>query len=242
MDVLKKVQKHLRTGKIEYVLVDFFDTLVHRDLGKAERCALAADRICSAYGIADAYAQAVLRIRIESEAFAERAFGRAYTYRQVTDEMLRRMKHANLIAQDTDGLIELNDLGNVEDVETLQTGQTIIYNAATQQYEMFDLTGALTAIGDRITLLEGRVSDVEADIVNIKADLVTLNTKIAQLTQLVGTFNLRLSNIEDAIYNWENDKVTKIPRGTINITSGGPNSDYIIQSREKDQDNDLDFQ
>lgn len=103
MDVLKKVQKHLRTGKIEYVLVDFFDTLVHRDLGKAERCALAADRICSAYGITDAYAQAVLRIRIESEAFAERAFGRAYTYRQVTDEMLRRMKHANLISQDTDG-------------------------------------------------------------------------------------------------------------------------------------------
>jgi len=103
MDVLKKVQKHLRTGKIEYVLVDFFDTLVHRDLGKGERCALAADRICSAYGITDVYAQAVLRIRVESEAFAERAFGRAYTYRQVTNEMLRRMKHADLIAQDTDG-------------------------------------------------------------------------------------------------------------------------------------------
>ena len=39
-----------------------------------------------------------------------------------------------------------------------------------------------------------------------------------------------------------NDKETKIPRGTINITSGGRTSNWIIQSREKNQNNDLNFQ
>ena len=41
---------------------------------------------------------------------------------------------------------------------------------------------------------------------------------------------------------WANDKTTKIPRGTINITSGGPNSNWIIQSRDKNQNNDLNFE
>lgn len=102
MRVLKKVQKHLRTGKIEYVLLDFFDTLVHRSASKTQICTCVAAQVCKIFGVSDAYAQAILRMRVESESFAERAFGRAYTYRQVTDEMLRRMKHADLIAQDAD--------------------------------------------------------------------------------------------------------------------------------------------
>ena len=148
----------------------------------------------------------------------------------------------DICIKDIAALIELNDLGNVEDVETLQTGQTIVYNAATQQYEMFDLAGTLNSINQRFAAVEGRLTIVEGDITTINGRIDLLTNKINQLTQIIGDLALRLENIENAIYNWADDKTTKIPRGTINITSGGPNSDWIIQSREKDQDNDLDFQ
>lgn len=141
---------------------------------------------------------------------------------------------------DIAALIDLNELRNVVSTAPA-TGQTIVYNASTGQYEMFNLTDALTTI-------DGRLDALEASDVAVSARIDALNTAITNLTTRLNQFNERLAAaetslraIENAIYNWTNDKTTKIPRGTINITSGGANSNWIIQSRAKDQDEDLNF-
>lgn len=149
---------------------------------------------------------------------------------------------------DIAALIDLNELRNVEGVLPA-TGETIMYNAATQQYEMFDLAGALANLGgdigdtnDRITNLENRVNTINNTLTAQTQRINQLFELVSQLTNALQALTQRVTDIEGAIYNWENDKTTKIPRGTINITSGGYNSNWIIQSRAKDQDEDLNFE
>ena len=149
---------------------------------------------------------------------------------------------------DIAALIDLNELRNVEDALPA-TGETIIDNATTQQYEMFDLAGALGDLSGDITNTNTRIDNLENRVNTINNNLTTQTQRINQLFELVSqltnalqALTQRVTDIEGAIYNWENDKTTKIPRGTINITSGGYNSNWIIQSRAKDQDEDLNFE
>lgn len=149
---------------------------------------------------------------------------------------------------DIAALIDLNELRNVESV-TPATGETIIYNAATHQYEMFNLTNALGDLANaddsllqRIIALENRVTTINNNLITQTARINNLYEIATQLDNKITAVANRISDIENAIYNWGNDKTTKIPRATINVTSGGPNSDNIIQCRAKNQDNDLDFQ
>lgn len=142
---------------------------------------------------------------------------------------------------DIAALIDVNELRNVESPVTLATGDILMYNATTQQYEMFNLSTALGDInqqfinvGDDITSLEDRVTILENKILE-------QNQKIAQLTESVSTLAGRLEDIENAIYNWPTDKTTKIPRANINVTSGGYNSGNGIYSRAVNTDEDLDF-
>lgn len=141
---------------------------------------------------------------------------------------------------DIAALIDLNELRNVESTETIETGATIVYNNTTKQYEMFNLFAALNDIDARLDAIEGDDSLLRR-IEALERTVREQNQRILELANLVGTFERRLSDIENAIYNWTDDKTTKIPRGTINITSGGAQSNWIIQSRAKDQDEDLNF-
>ena len=157
---------------------------------------------------------------------------------------------------DIAALIDLNELRNVESDVVLATGDTIVYNATTQQYEMFNLNQALnnlssditnvnnlvTALTQRVTTLENKILEQNQKIANLTELVAQYQQAVENLTTTVNAINGRVSDIEGAIYNWTNDKTTKIPRGTINITSGGPTSNWIIQSRDKNQDQDLDFQ
>lgn len=52
----------------------------------------------------------------------------------------------------------------------------------------------------------------------------------------------RVGNIENAIFNWNNDKSTKIPRGNINIYSGGVGTTGILTKEPGNNTNDLRFQ
>lgn len=52
----------------------------------------------------------------------------------------------------------------------------------------------------------------------------------------------RVKAIENAIYNWSQDKSTKIPRGNINIYSGGVGNTGILTRTPGDNTNDLRFQ
>ena len=149
---------------------------------------------------------------------------------------------------DIAALIDLNELRNVVSAAP-QDGETIVFNSTTNQYEMFNLTEALADLSDaddsllqRIIALENRVTTINNTLTQQIARINNLYEIATQLDNKITALSNRISDIENAIYNWGNDKATKIPRGTINITSGGPNSNWIIQSRAKNQDNDLDFQ
>lgn len=65
-----------------------------------------------------------------------------------------------------------------------------------------------------------------------------LNKLEADITDLQN----RVSNIENAIYNWSQDKSTKIPRGNINIYSGGVGNTGILTKTPGNNTNDLRFQ
>lgn len=143
---------------------------------------------------------------------------------------------------DIEALMLVNEIGNVENPDVLSTGDILYYNATTQKYEMFNLDTALGNIDSRITNLQTQIDDLRDDISDLNTVINNLRNAITSLTETVGSFNIRLQDIENAIYNWSNDKTTKIPRGTINITSGGAQSNWIIQSRAKDQDEDLNFE
>ncbi len=149
---------------------------------------------------------------------------------------------------DIAALIDLNELRNVVSAAP-QTGETIIFNGVTNQYEMFNLTEALNDLSDaddsllqRIIALENRVTTINNTLTQQIARINNLYEIATQLDNKITAVSNRVSDIENAIYNWGNDKSTKIPRANINITSGGPNSNNIIQCRAKNQDNDLDFQ
>lgn len=142
---------------------------------------------------------------------------------------------------DIAALIDLNELRNVVNPTTLATGETLVYNATTKQYEMFNLYNALQNLQDQIDTGSEESSSLEKRVKTLETKIIEQNQKIAQLTELVASFEERISNIEKAIYNWSTDKETKIPRGNINVTSGGYDSGNGIYTREVDTDEDLNF-
>lgn len=142
---------------------------------------------------------------------------------------------------DIAALIDLNELRNVVTPTTLATGETIVYNATTQQYEMFNIYDALQGLQDQIDAGGGSTSSLEQRVTTLENKILEQNQKIAQLTELVATYENRIADIENAIYNWATDKQTKIPRGNINITSGGRNSGNGIYTRATDTNEDLNF-
>ena len=142
---------------------------------------------------------------------------------------------------DIAALIDLNELRNVATPTTFKNGDTLVYNTTTQQYEMFNIYDALQGLQDQITNGEGSTSSLEQRVTTLENKIIEQNQKIAQLTELVATYENRIADIENAIYNWSADKTTKIPRGNINITSGGHSSGNGIYSRAVDTNEDLNF-
>lgn len=142
---------------------------------------------------------------------------------------------------DIAALIDLNELRNVADVATIATGDTLVYNSATQQYEMFNIYNAIQNLQNQIDGGGGDVSNLEQRVTTLENKILEQNQKIAQLTALVATYENRIADIENAIYNWATDKQTKIPRGNINITSGGRTSGNGIYTRAIETNEDLNF-
>lgn len=137
----------------------------------------------------------------------------------------------DICLEDLFALMNLGDLGDV-DVPNPTTGMTIRYNIITGKWEKFDLDLALKNLQDQITNQIG-------DLSNLLTIIQNLQKQVEELTTIVNKFDSRIMDIENAIYNWNSDKSTKIPRGTINLFSGGMNSPYYIRSRDGNPDNDL---
>ena len=143
---------------------------------------------------------------------------------------------------DIAALIDLNDLRDVEIPTAIATGDTLRYNSATHTYEMFNIDAALQDLQNQISGGGGSVAALAQRVTTLEGKILEQNQKIAQLTELVATYNNRIAAIENAIYDWASDKNTKIPRGNINITSGGINSGNGIYTRAVDTNEDLNFE
>ena len=153
----------------------------------------------------------------------------------------------DICISDIAALIKLNDLQDVESVLPA-TGQTIMYNADTQMYEMYDLAGNLAAINTRIDNTNTRIDNLSNTVSNISDNLAAQTSRINQLFEIttslqnqINALSDRISAIENAIYNWASDKTTKIARGNINVTSGGYTSGNGIYTRTPNTNNDLNF-
>ena len=142
---------------------------------------------------------------------------------------------------DIAALIDLNDLRDVEVPITLAAGDTLLYDTTTHTYKMFNLTAALDDLQQQITGGGGSITLLAQRVTTLENKILEQNQKIAQLTELVATYNQRISDIENAIYNWSTDKNTKIARGNINITSGGYSSGNGIYTRAVNTNEDLNF-
>jgi uncharacterized coiled-coil protein SlyX len=113
---------------------------------------------------------------------------------------------------------------------------------------MFNLTNALNDLSNaddsllaRIIALENRVTTINNTLTQQIARINNLYEIATQLDNKITALSNRISAIENAIYNWVNDKNTKIPRGNINVTSGGYSSGNGIYPRATNTNEDLNF-
>lgn len=97
---------------------------------------------------------------------------------------------------DLSRIISMTKLKDVDQSTTISDGDVYIYNGVTGKFEPFDLS---SAIGD-------------------------INTYLGRLEQAITNLENRMTDIENLIYNYPQDKVTKIPRGDINLYSDYTNT------------------
>lgn len=120
--------------------------------------------------------------------------------------------------------INVEDLKDV-DIDVKHEGDVLYWNG--EAWVTFNLKNALDAINNKLDNHETRITNIE--------------NKLTQIEQQITQLGNRITQIENAIYNWTNDKSTKIPRGNINIFSGDWGGANYIRSRDGTPDNDLRF-
>ena len=110
-------------------------------------------------------------------------------------------------------------------IDVKHEGDVLYWNG--KAWVTFNLKNALDAINNKLDNHETRITNIE--------------NKLTQIEQQITQLGNRISQIENAIYNWTNDKSTKIPRGNINVFSGDWGGANYIRSRDGTPDNDLRF-
>lgn len=90
--------------------------------------------------------------------------------------------------------------------------------------------------------LKSKLEQIDNTLNDHQTQINNLSNRITQVANDLANLANRVSQIENAIYNWTNDKSTKIPRGNINLTSGGPDSGKGFFTHDGKANNDLDFQ
>ena len=90
--------------------------------------------------------------------------------------------------------------------------------------------------------LKSELERIDNTLNDHQTQINNLSNRITQVANDLANLTNRVSQIENAIYNWTNDKSTKIPRGNINLTSGGPDSGKGFFTHDGKANNDLDFQ
>ena len=97
---------------------------------------------------------------------------------------------------DLSRIISLHLLKDVDQSKTLVNGATYVYNSHTQMFEPLE----------------------------IASKLVDIDNALQNIYNLISNLDGRISDIENLIYNYPQDKTTKIPRGDINLYSDYTNT------------------
>ena len=121
--------------------------------------------------------------------------------------------------------INVEDLKDV-DIDVKHEGDVLYWNG--NAWVTFNLKSELERIDNTLNDHQTQINNLSNRITQVANDLANLTNRVSQ--------------IENAIYNWTNDKSTKIPRGNINLTSGGPDSGKGFFTHDGKANNDLDFQ
>lgn len=155
--------------------------------------------------------------------------GETVTYLELLDEGLCYHKEdgtTNYIHGDElSRIISMKLLKDVDQSQPIEDGGVYMYNDTTKLFEPFALQSFVDATNHAINVINGT--------------LVQHNNRITALEN-------KVSDIENAIYNWTNDKTTKIARGNINVygdINNNNNHDWGIFSHDKNSNitNDLYF-
>ena len=121
--------------------------------------------------------------------------------------------------------INVEDLKDV-DIDVKHEGDVLYWDGTA--WVTFNLKSELERIDNTLNDHQTQINNLSNRITHVANDLANLTNRVSQ--------------IENAIYNWTNDKSTKIPRGNINLTSGGPDSGKGFFTHDGKANNDLDFQ
>lgn len=156
--------------------------------------------------------------------------------------------YCDICIPDIEALMKLNEIGDVQH-DAPAEGDILVFDPETQTWRFYNLYNKFEELDDRFKKVESRIDNVEQSIKSLQTQQNNLNFQVRQLFEadtkienLIKKLEAKITAIESAIYNWSSDKTTKIPRGNINVTSGGYNSDNGIFTRAKDQNNDLNFE
>ena len=118
---------------------------------------------------------------------------------------------------DLSRIISMKYLKDVYQGSTPAAGDVYMMNADgyfhTYPLQTFinNVNSSITSLGNRVSSLENRMNLVEQNITALNATVNNLES--------------RLHAIENAIFNWTNDKSTKIARGHINVYGDITNND-----------------
>lgn len=108
-------------------------------------------------------------------------------------------------------IISMTLLKDVDQTKPIGGGKVYMYNSTTNKFEPYDLQTFVNNTNQHLT-------NIDNTLTNLQNQITALGTRVSNLEN-------RMNAIEGAIYNWANDKTTKIPRGNINIISDYTNSD-----------------
>lgn len=118
---------------------------------------------------------------------------------------------------DLSRIISMTLLKDVDQTTKPVAGDVYVYNSD-GTFHTYPLSSTITNLTNRVSSLENRATALENRMTAVEQSITALNSTVNSL-------ETRLHNIEQAIFNWANDKTTKIARGNINVYGDINNND-----------------
>lgn len=140
-------------------------------------------------------------------------------------------------------IISMRLLKDVDQTQQIKNGMVYLWDDITNLFEPYNLQGfvnttdttlenhtaSINVLQTDIQALQNSLALLTKRVTNLETRMTNLENRVTVVEGDVTNLKSRVSSIEGAIYNWSNDKTTKIPRGTINVY-GDPNGTGTSQS------------